>query len=417
MYVYTSKGSKFIDDDFLKVEVKPPKKIKNSDAGKETARMWREISFLFSSGKKKKVKKSSSRKTSNYGQRCTIKMYYGNTLEKHREFLRRYMPQENREEVVEKPVLFNERYDSVPNTELDRYEQQMDDFHFKFIVSPENQTIPAIHMVRSFVCHLEKATGFKFEWMAVEHTNTDHKHCHLLINGLDRVTREKIRFRDVVVKQTAREIACNVCTTMIGYRTKEEVAASRERIPYAYRWTRIDEQLIETSCLMFPSPVDVDGDEYEAKKIARNETEKKRLDHLTEMGLAKKFDGHIPPVYFLERAWKKKLKAIGRYNSFLDARKSLLLVNRSRLEQYTSDTGPVVGIVTQRYVMDDEGVWKNAIIVENKNEDKAWFVPLYYQPDKKLEGATVRLSVAKTKKGVLVPSVEVLNESKSIVKS
>ena len=417
MYVYTDKGSRFIDDDFLKVEVRPPKKLRASDASKETARMWREISFLFSSGKKKRKDSATSRRSSsNYGQRCTVKMYYGNTLNKHKEFLRRYMPQENKKEVDEKPTLFNDRYDVVPETELERYESQMDDFHFKFVISPENQTVPGMQAVRSFVSQLEQSTGFKFEWMAVEHTNTDHKHCHLLINGLDKVTREKIRFPNVVVKQTAREIACNICTSMIGYRTKEEIEAGRARLPYAYRWTKIDDQLIQTSCQMFPSPINIDGNEYEAKKIARNETEKNRLDHLAQMGLVKKYDGHIPPVYYLELNWKKKLKAIGRYNSFLDARNKLVLVNPSRLEQYTSETGEVVGIVTQRYVMDDEGVWKNAIIVENKNEDKAWFVPLYYQPEKSLEGATVRLSVAKTKRGTLVPSVKILNDAKGVSK-
>ena len=417
MYVYTSNGAKFIDDDFLKVTVKPPKKVRGGNAGKETERLWREISFLFGNKKKKKKDSFSSRRSGgNQGQRCTVKMYYGNSVEKHKEFLRRYMPQENKKEIEEKPTLFNEHYDCVPDTELERYESQMDNFHFKFVISPENQTIAGMQMVRSFVSQLEQATGFKFDWMAVEHTNTDHKHCHLLINGLDRITKAKIRFPDVVIKQTAREMACNICTSMIGYRTKEEIEASRAKLPYAYRWTKIDEQLIQTSCQQFVEPMEVDGNEYESKKIARNEIEKNRLDHLVTMGLALKFNGHIPPVYYLERAWKKKLKAIGRYNSFLDARNKLVLVNPSRLEQYTLESGQVVGIVTQRYVMDDEGVWRNAIIVENKNENKAWFVPLYYQPDKSLEGSTVRLSVAKTKKGALVPSVEVLSDAKGVLK-
>ena len=106
---------------------------------------------------------------------------------------------------------------------------------------------------------------------------------------------------------------------------------------------------------------------------------------------------------------KNKLRAIGRYNSFLDARNKLSLVNPVKLEQYTSETGPIMGIVTQRYVMDDEGVWKNAIVIENKKEDKAWFVPLFYQPDPSLEGAAVSLNLIKNQKGLLVPKITILN--------
>ena len=147
------------------------------------------------------------------------------------------------------------------------------------------------------------------------------------------------------------------------------------------------------------------------EKIARNEIESKRLDHLCQMGLAKKYSGHIPPVYYLEKDWQKKLKAMGRYNSFLDARNKMTFVNPCKLEQYTSETGQIIGIITQRYVMDDEGVWKNAIVIENKRDDKAWFVPLFYQPAPELEGATVSLNLVKNQKGLLVPKITILDSS------
>ena len=70
-----------------------------------------------------------------------------------------------------------------------------------------------------------------------------------------------------------------------------------------------------------------------------------------------------------------------------------------------------MGIITQRNVMDDEGVWKNAIVIENKREDKAWFVPLFYQPVPELEGATVSLNLIKNQKGLLVPKITILDNS------
>ena len=406
-------GRTIIDDDFLKIELKPPKKMKVTDASKETMKLWREIDRLLYGLNKKKYKKKefTSRGFSGRKQLCTVKMYYGNTKESHKEFLRRYMPQENKKEVEDKPTLFNERYDIVPESELLRYESQMDDFHFKFMISPESQTVPSKEIVRSFIKQLEDSTGFKFDWMAVEHTNTDHKHCHILINGVDKKNKRKIKFPKIIIKETARNLACNICTSLIGYRTKEQIESSRARLPFAYRWTKIDDELLKNTYKSFSSIKNIDDTDYEAQKIARNEIESNRLDHLCQMGLAKKYSGHIPPVYYLEKDWQKKLKAMGRYNSFLDARNKMTFVNPCKLEQYTSETGQVMGIITQRYVMDDEGVWKNAIVIENKREDKAWFVPLFYQPAPELEGATVSLNLIKNQKGLLVPKITILDNS------
>ena len=404
-------GRTIIDDDFLKIELKPPKKMKVTDASKETLKLWREIDRLLYSFTKKTYKKNeySSRGFSSRKQLCTVKMYYGDTKEKHKEFLRRYMPQENKKEVEDKPTLFNDKYDVVPESELIKYESKMDERFFKFMISPESQTVPSKELVRSFINQLENSTGFKFDWMAVEHSNTEHKHCHILINGIDAKTKNKIRFPKVVIKETARNLACNICTSLIGYRTQEQIESSRARLPFAYRWTKIDDKIMQSTYTDFSSLIRIDDNEYEAKKIARNEIETKRLDFLCQIGFAKKFDGHIPPLYYLEKSWKNKLRAIGRYNSFLDARNKLSLVNPVKLEQYTSETGPIMGIVTQRYVMDDEGVWKNAIVIENKKEDKAWFVPLFYQPDPSLEGAAVSLNLIKNQKGLLVPKITILN--------
>lgn len=416
MYVDTKQGRKFIDDGFLKIEIKPPQKVKKTDANKEVAKLWKEIYYLVNAGKKKKNNNYSRGGTSNRNQRCTVKMYYGGTKEKHKEFLRRYMPQENKKEVMDKPTLFNDTYDNVPESELLKYEQQMDDFHFKFMVSPESQAIPSKQLIRSFIKNLEKVTGNKFSWMAVEHTNTGHKHCHILINGVDANTKEKIRFSKVVIKQTARELAANICTSLVGYRTKEEIKLSQSKLPYAYRWTKIDEKLDEKGYQIFPATKTIGENEYEAQKIATNEIEKFRLEHLCTMGLAVQFSGHVPPIYFLEKNWKKKLKIIGRYNSYLDARNKLQLISPSQLEQYSKETGTIMGIVTQRYVMDDEGVWKNAIVVENKKENKGWFVPLFFQPGEDLEGATVSITLSKNQKGILIPKINILNKLRDTMK-
>lgn len=401
------------EDDFLKIELRPPKKMKVSNASKETLRFWKELdSLIYSFTKKNKQKDFSNhygRRGADKRQLCTVKMYYGNTKESHTEFLRRYMPQENKKEVEDKPTLFNNNFDIVPETEILKYESKMSELHFKIMISPENQTVPHKQLVRSFMKHLEETTGFHFNWMAVEHSNTGHKHCHILINGVDSKTKQKIRLPRVIIKETARNLAANICTSLIGLRTQEQINASKAKLPFAYRWTSIDENLCLSGFEQFELIKKIENNEYEAKKIAKNEIELKRLDFLSEIGLAKKINNNIPPIYLLEKNWRKKLQSIGRYNSFLEARNKLNYVNPVKLEQYTSQTGPVMGIITQRYVMDDEGVWKNAIVIENRKEDKAWFVPLFYKPDPILENATVSLMLVKNQKGLLVPKISILN--------
>lgn len=404
------KKKRIIDDDFLKIKLNPPKKMKITDVNKETVKLWREIDkLLYSLNKKKKKKESFPRGSSVHKQLCVVKIYNGYTKENHKEFLRRYMPQENKKEVEDKPTLFNKNYDVVTEEELLRYESIMDDSHYKFMISPESQIIPSKQLVRSFIKQLEDATGFKFDWMAVEHTNTDHKHCHIVINGVDAKTKKKIWFPRVIIKETARNLACNICTSLIGYRTREQIENSKLKLPFAYRWTKLDDVIINTSYEKFSILKVIDNNEYEAKKIAKNEIESKRLNFLCEIGLAKKINNNIPPLFLLEKNWMNKLKSIGRYNSFLEARNKLKLVNPVKLEQYTNKTGEIMGIVTQRYIMDDEGVWKNAIVIENKKEDKAWFVPLFYQPNPELEGAVVSLNLAKNQKGLLIPKINILD--------
>ena len=130
-----------------------------------------------------------------------------------------------------------------------------------------------------------------------------------------------------------------------------------------------------------------------------------RLETLLEMGLAARVGKNRPSVYRLERNWEKTLRAVGRFNTFLQARKDLRYVSKGVLERFSADAFPdkksarAQGIVTLRYVMDDEGVWNNAIVVENKAENRAWYVPLWKKPDESIIGRAVTLSLEPSKTG------------------
>ena len=94
----------------------------------------------------------------NRDQRVMFKMSYPQGSEKamrkiHEKYLRTYMPQENKAQVEEKPVLFG--------TDEDEYEANMTGFHHKCIISPENQNVDLELLSREFIKRVEVLTGYK----------------------------------------------------------------------------------------------------------------------------------------------------------------------------------------------------------------------------------------------------------------
>jgi hypothetical protein len=124
------------------------------------------------------------------------------------------------------------------------------------------------------------------------------------------------------------------------------------------------------------------------------------------LGLAKKAAGK-KELFYLEKDWQKKLKAMGRYNSFLKARSELSLSLPYQMELYTKETGEAGGKITRLYRMNDEENWNHAILIENDKLQKAWYVPLYFEPDEKLLNAEVVCGLKTNQKGLLVPNIKV----------
>ena len=394
-------GQEVIDYDFFGKGLRPPKKVRSADAGKEINRLLREMNHLFFHRHNDKKKDSfirMGRGARSQNQLCTAKMFYGDAKKNHIEFLRKYLPQTNKEEVTEKPKLFNAMYDEVPESDIEEYERNATDLHFKYIISPESQKVPLKLLVRAFVKNLEKMTGYSFSWMAAEHHNTDHAHAHLLLNGKDRVTGKEIRIPPEVIK-SARIAAGEICTKMIGFRSQELISASRSRLPSARRHTILDDR-IAMYCTMFPSPQkNTDGTEFESEIVARNEEMRLRLAALCDMGLAVCFSNRTPPLYYLERNWSTKLRNIGRYNTFIDARAKLRWTTAANLKVFDRDCGSFRGIVTQRFVMNDENVFNNALVVENRSTGEAYYVRTHRQADADIIGSAVELSYRTNEKG------------------
>ena len=132
-----------------------------------------------------------------------------------------------------------------------------------------------------------------------------------------------------------------------------------------------------------------------------------RLNSLVQMGFAIYYDRNNPPVYYLEKGWKEKLRAIGRYNTYLDARNSLRLTPYYNLELYDASYGEVEGIVSKIYNMDDEGIWNNAVVIENKKINKAWYIPIRKKLKNEDLGKFVSVRAEKNEKGKIKPIIEI----------
>ena len=332
-------------------------------------------------------------------QICTVKLNYGSNRKSHLAFLHTYMPQNNKDAIAEKPELFG-------NIPLDEYKSKMTGRHFKWILSPETQlsSVELQAFTRLFVQRMEQQTGRTYDWQAVVHTDTSHNHVHLLVNGKD-ANGNSFRFPRGFIKSFARENAQEILTQCYGERTREQIEAAKNRRLTASRFTEYDETISE--CLVRDTSID---ERYEGFFPGRASDEIKiRLEHLKTLELADYTDGR----YYIKKDWEASLRAIGRYNTYLDAKKYIGMYSRLRL--YTSEDGLIKGKIKHIYSMNDEDVWTNAVVIENEKAKQAFYVPLSVQTFRKFKaGMEITLDCAYNQKGKLVVQMTELSHRKPI---
>jgi hypothetical protein len=373
---------------------------RKKDDMREYRRLCRELSKLLFSGKARDKHRGfhGFRSALSRQQQCIVKCRIGNEISGHKRFVKEYLPQENKSLVKEKPELFNTAI--IGKDYLEQYAQAMTGRHFKFIISPESPRVDIPALIKTLVKRMEKLTGYNFHWMAAVHTDTDHPHAHLLLNGDDKHSKA-VRFDKLFITQIMREMNRQICTELIGKRSGEEIRAAILQSHKSPRYGTIDE-----SIGLYEKLLEQKEDAYETQVRAQNDLMQRRLVFLASLGLAKTA-GNEKTLFYLEKDWKKKLKAMGRYNSFLKARSELSLALPYQMELYTRETGEASGRITRLYRMNDEENWNHAILIENEQLKKAWYVPLYFEPDKKLLNADVQCALKSNQKGLLVPSIAV----------
>ncbi len=382
-------------------------KIRKKDDMREGRRLWHIFESLLSSSDDGDFYVNSKRGCFSRQQLCVAKMRIGFFKGTHMEFLEEYLSQQKKKNVIEKPEIFSEN--TVDAVFVEDYKKNMSPLHFKWIISPENPGVDCKALVKTLIRRMELATGYKFLWLGAVHTNTSHPHAHLLINGIDRNGKKVDCFRKTFLKQTVREMCRQICTELKGLRTLEEIEAAKKRLPLANRYCELDAQ-IETCSFLDRKNQDKD---FPITVRSQDGAMFSRLCHLEELGLARRRRGSRE-LYDLQKGWAGKLHTVGRHSSFLKAWKELLSSKRISLELFDTKGGKQIeGKVTKVFRMNYEESWDNAVVVENEAMKKAWFVPLYREPDARILGADVICSASGKR---MLPTLKVTRLAKEFEK-
>lgn len=290
-------------------------------------------------------------------QRVAFKMSYNNSRQIHKNFLNTYMPQENKINVIDKPILFG--------FSEDEYNEHLDDMHFKCMISPENQEVDLQLLSREFIKRIETLTGYKLYWRGCIHNDTGHRHAHLCINGKD-ASGKNVRFPKEMVKTTMRETLSYVTTLMVGERGEREIEAAKKGEISSKRWTKLDERI-----------------ETYGEKISFNNLPPElmnRLAFLSELKLAEKHEKY----FTLKHDWKDTLVTTGRYNTFLEEWQK----SEGNLELYSG--GFVKGICENVITFDKDEAWNDAVIIKNGN--KRIYVPIWQLTKENLVGKEITIN-------------------------
>jgi type IV secretory pathway VirD2 relaxase len=199
--------------------------------------------------------------------------------------------------------------------ELESWQAAGDERFWKLIVSPEfGDRVDLSHLTRGLIERMEEDLGTPLEWTAVAHHNTEHPHVHVVVRGR-RDDGDALRLSRQYVQNGIREIAGDLCTRQLGYRTERDAQEAELREVTETRLTSIDRRIArsreqinaEDGRAYFDvvrNPVQT-GSSEEARSRAQHEAS--RLAVLQRMGLAESIG---PNTWRLRGDFDQILKAM-----------------------------------------------------------------------------------------------------------
>src|SRR6185437_6429693 len=211
---------------------------------------------------------------------------------------------------------------------------------FRFIISPEDGDVMNLtDFTRDFMKQVEKDTGRRLTWAAVNHYNTDNPHVHVVIRGLDR-DGDDLRIDSRYIKQEMRWRAQEVITRALGPRSEWELKRRRTRDLDRDALTPIDRVLAHYQD---------DHGEISYGRLAKARPIERtacigRLTNLEQLGLAKRsFAG----TWQLEDGWEASLVKMERDADIAQRVRSALPASLGRCDVVESGhpLSPIEGTV------------------------------------------------------------------------
>lgn len=150
-----------------------------------------------------------------------------------------------RESATEGKAGFDESTNTVkPSERLDRWQKEGDELLWKMIISPERgNELDMEQFTRDLLAQMDKDLDLRLEWTAVVHTNTDYRHVHLVIRGVDRDGKEVKLPRDYV-KRGIRQRAEALATAKLGHRLEYDVILAHAKMVHQARFNDLDRAIL-----------------------------------------------------------------------------------------------------------------------------------------------------------------------------
>jgi hypothetical protein len=277
---------------------KPPKR-KRSDTG-AWAVLFKTVMHYARASRSSRAGSSSGsagRATRPYSQRCAVRAIYSrNTVTGQWRAHGRYLARDSATGAsTSKGLGFDVESDAVDVAPLlDEWQLAGDERLWKLIVSPEfGERVDLKILARQLVERMEQDLKTPLQWVAVAHYDTEHPHVHIALRGMNE-GRKPIRLERDYLKHSIREIASDLCTNQLGYRTEFDADAARRREVHEHRFTSLD-RFIKDRAVQDKGPdrayFDVALDRNNSRRVTtadgQNNHLARRLMALEGMGLAR----------------------------------------------------------------------------------------------------------------------------------
>ncbi len=185
----------------------------------------------------------ASKPVRSHRQRCAVRITYSkNATRGQWRAHGRYL---ERESAADGELGFNAGETGAEiSTALRHWQAEGDKLLWKIIISPEfGDRVDLQRLTRDLLQRMEQDLDCPLEWIAVVHRNTEHPHVHVALRGAVR-DRQELRLSRDYVKQGIREIAEDLCTRQLGFRTSLDAVEAQRREVQEPRLTSLDRILL-----------------------------------------------------------------------------------------------------------------------------------------------------------------------------